>query len=106
MRVDNPRLEICAQGRTLSGRFPLPRARVSVESVPGRAFDRVMRRQTSRFQVGGPMSCSRIPVSGMCRLERRLAVMSGASGGVAEREGFEPSTGYPERHFQCRAIGL
>jgi len=25
---------------------------------------------------------------------------------VAEREGFEPSTGCPERHFQCRAIGL
>jgi hypothetical protein len=25
---------------------------------------------------------------------------------MAEREGFEPSTGCPERHFQCRAIGL
>ncbi len=41
----------------------------------------------------------------------RPAAMVGQAGAsvnwrVAEREGFEPSTGCPERHFQCRAIGL
>jgi len=25
---------------------------------------------------------------------------------MAERVGFEPTTGCPERHFQCRALGL
>src|SRR5918994_1010221 len=44
------------------------------------------------------------------RLARPAGIVGQGCGsvnrGVAEREGFEPSTGCPERHFQCRAIGL
>jgi hypothetical protein len=36
---------------------------------------------------------------------RRCAAVRVRTGGLAEREGFEPSMGCPIPHFQCGALG-